>query len=82
MKKIVLPALAALMIVAAPAAFAGTSSGSWFVLADSNIHSCFAANRTAATGEETLGGPYASQAAAISAIGANVQCGGQYGSDS
>lgn len=81
MKKILLPALASLMIVAAPVAFAGTSSGSWFVLTNSNIHSCFAANRTAATGEETLSGPYASQAAAITAINGLVQCGDQFGSD-
>ena len=81
MKKIVLPALAALMIIAAPAAFA-RSTGDWFVLADSNTHACFATNHVATTGEETLGGPYASQATAITAINSLVQCGGQYGSDS
>jgi hypothetical protein len=80
MKKILFPALAAVMLVASPAAFAH-ASGDWFVLADSNTHACFAANRTATGGEETLSGPYASQAKAMSAVGGLVQCGGQFGSD-
>ncbi len=79
MKKILFPALAALLIISAPAAFARTS-GDWFVLADSNTHACFAADRTAAGGEETLSGPYVSQAKAMSAVGGLVQCGGQFGS--
>lgn len=77
MKKILLPALATLMIVASPAAFARTS-GDWFVLADSNIHACFAAPRTAASGEETLSGPYASQAKAMAAMGGILACGSQW----
>ena len=59
-----------------PAAFARTSGG-WFVLADSNIHACFAAPCTAATGEETLSGPYSSQAKAAAAMGNTLACGSQ-----
>ena len=77
MKKILLPALATLMIVASPAAFARTS-GDWFVLANSNLHACFAAPRTAATGEETLSGPYSSQAKATTAMGGLVACRGEW----
>jgi hypothetical protein len=77
MKKILFPALATLMIVAAPAAFAQTA-GSWFVLTDSNTHACYAANRTATPGEETLSGPHASQQTALSAMSGLVQCGDQW----
>lgn len=65
------------MIVAAPAAFAGTS-GSWFVLTNSNTHACYAANRLAAPGEQALSGPYASRRSALTAIGGILACGSQW----
>ena len=77
MKKILLPALAALTIVAAPAAFARTAGG-WYVLTNSNTHACYAADRSATPGEEALGGPYITQAKAQSVMGSLVACGGQW----
>ncbi len=77
MKKILFPALATLMIAASPAAFAQTM-GSWYVLADANTHACYAVNRTAASGEQLMGGPYTSQSKALSAIGGINACDGQW----
>ena len=77
MKKILLPAVAGLMLVAAPAAFAQTS-GAWFVLSDTNTHACYTANRAASPGEQAMGGPYASQDTAQSAMGGILACGGQW----
>ena len=76
MKKVLFPALAAMLTLASPAAFAG--SGSWYVLADANTHACYAANRTAATGEQTMSGPFATQTQAKSAMGGILACGSQW----
>ena len=68
MKKILLPALAAFMIAAAPAAFA--QGGPWYVIKDLRSTACYAAHHIGVGGEQqTLSGPLASQSAAISAIG-------------
>ena len=77
MKKILFPALAILLMAASPSAFAQSSgSGPWYVLLNSNTHVCFAAHRVNQGGEESvLGGPYASQSAALSAISRTGQCG-------
>ncbi len=77
MKKILFPALATLLTLASPAAFA--QSGPWYVLVDMSTHSCFAAHRIGITGENTLGGPYASQKMALSAIKGIGACTGQIG---
>lgn len=77
MKKILFPALAAMMFAAAPTAFAQTSGG-WFVLTNSNTHSCFVANRTATPGEETLSGPFVNRTEADTVMGDLVQCGDQW----
>ncbi len=76
MKKIILPALAVLAMVAAPAAYARSmhASGGWYVLMDDNSYTCFAADRSATNGEATISGPYASQAKAASAMGASIRC--------
>ena len=52
MKKILFPALATLLTVAASAAFAQTSSGSWYVLSDTNTHTCYASDRTSFIGRK------------------------------
>lgn len=77
MKKTLLPALAALMVVAAPAAFARTA-GSWYVVADNSTHACYAVDRTASIGEQTLSGPYRSQARATAAMDGTLACGSQW----
>ena len=79
MKKILFPMLAAVALVAAPAAYAKTmhdydQAGSWRVLADANTNTCFASNRPAASGEINVSGPYSSEARALAAIGTKVQC--------
>ncbi len=76
MKKILFPMLAAVAVVAAPAAYARTmhESGAWNVLLDSSSYTCFAADRGATPGEVTISGPYATQAKADAAMGAAVQC--------
>ena len=73
MKKILFSAAATLAIVGTTAAFA--ASGSWYVLADVNTHACYEAPRTASMGEQVIGGPFASQTDAQSAMGGIVQCG-------
>ncbi len=87
MNKILLSVLTSLLILAASSASAQIHTGSWFVLADPNAHSCFAAPRTASGGEHALSGPYARQATALTAIKGIVECHGPYahfqpGSDS
>ena len=75
MKKILFPALAALLTVASSTAFA--QSGSWYVIHDESTQDCFAAHHIGVGGEETtLGGPLPSQAAALSAISSIAACGG------
>lgn len=74
MKKIILPAVAALMMAASSPAFA---AGPWYVLFNSQTQSCDAAHRVAVgSDEQTLGGPYASQIDALSAIDTIGECGG------
>ena len=76
MKKILLPALAVLAIVGAPAAYARTmhASGSWNVLSDANNDTCYVANRGATNGEVKISGPFATAAGASAAMGSAVQC--------
>ncbi len=79
MKKILFPMLAAVALVAAPAAYARTMhdtdySGSWRVLADANTGVCFASNQPAQSGEAMVSGPYASESKALSAIGGDIRC--------
>ena len=80
MKKILFPALATLLTVAASAAFAQSSAGSWYVLSDANTHACYATDRAATSGEAQLAGPYASQSRALAALASDAQCDGQFGS--
>lgn len=78
MKKILFPALTALLLVGSPAAFA--QSGPWYVVFDSTSHTCDADHRVGVGDhEKTIGGPYASQAEALSAIHSISQCGGSFG---
>ncbi len=77
MKKILFPALATLLMAASPSAFAQSSgTGPWYVLLNSSTHVCFAAHRVNEGAEEALlGGPYANQGAALSAISRTGECG-------
>ena len=79
MKKILFPMLAAVALVAAPAAYAKTmhdydQTGSWRVVEATSTRTCFASNRPAISGELMVSGPYSSEAKALSAIGAKIQC--------
>lgn len=75
MKKILFPALAGLMMVASSTAFA--QSGSWYVVFHDSTHSCTAQHALAEGGrQQTVGGPYSSQSAAISALDNMGTCGG------
>ena len=78
MKKILFPALTALMLVGSAAAFA--QSGPWYVVVDSTSHTCNADHRVGVGDrEETMGGPYSSQSEALAAIHSISQCGGAFG---
>ena len=73
MKKILFPAVAALLTVASTVAFA--QSGPWYVVHSDTSQACFAMHRISNGGEEqTIGGPYASQAAALAAVGRTSAC--------
>lgn len=75
MKKILFPAVAAALALASTAAMA--QSGPWYVLHSLQSKDCFAAHRVAVGGEEqVVGGPYRSQAAALSALDATAACTG------
>ncbi len=75
MKKFLLPAFAVLMLSASSAAFA--QSGSWYVVFHGRSDTCVAEHDIGIGGQQqTVGGPYASQLAAISAIKQLGVCGG------
>lgn len=82
MKKILFPVLAVAALAAAPAAYAKSmehyDAGSWHVLSDANTLTCFVSNHRPTIGETTVSGPYATEAQALSAKGADVACGGQF----
>ena len=74
MKKILFPALAALLTVASSTAFA--QGGPWYVIQNLSTNDCFAAHRIGVGSEEnTLSGPLSSQSAAISAMHGIAACG-------
>ena len=78
MKKILFPAIAALMIAGTPAAFA--ESGPWYVVFDSQTNACTAQHDVGTTPEQTaVSGPLPSQIAAIDAIHSIPSCGGYGG---
>ncbi len=76
MKKYLFPLLAAAALLSAPAAYARTmhASGAWTVLQDVNTDACFASDRAPTGGEQKIGGSYATEGKALSAIGGAVQC--------
>jgi hypothetical protein len=75
MKKILFPAIAALMIAGAPAAFA--EGGPWYVVLDKQSNSCNAEHSVGTGAEQsTLSGPLPSQIAALDAIHSIPSCGG------
>ncbi len=75
MKKILFPAIAALMIAGTPAAFA--ESGPWYVVFDTQTNSCTAQHDIgAAPTQEAVSGPLPSQIAALDAINHIPSCGG------
>ena len=75
MKKILFPAVAALMIAAAPAAFA--ESGPWYVVFNHQTNSCNAQHAIGrAAARSTVSGPLPSQIAALDAINHIPRCGG------
>jgi hypothetical protein len=78
MKTLLFPALAGMLVFAAPSAFAELHGGTWFVLADANTHACFVDSRSASGGEQTLSGPYARKATALTVIEGIVECHGPY----
>ncbi len=75
MKKFLFPALTVLMLSASSAAFA--QSGPWYVVFHDRSDTCNAEHSIGDGGQQqTVGGPYASQLAAISAINHLGVCGG------
>jgi hypothetical protein len=76
MKRFLFPALAALMLSASSAAFA-QGSGPWYVVYHDSSRTCDAEHQVGVGGrQQTVGGPYASQDAAISALDRMGECGG------
>jgi hypothetical protein len=74
MKKILFPAIATLLTLASPAAFA--QSGPWYVVLDDSTHSCTAEHTVGEGGaQQTVGGPFESQGAALAAIHGLGVCG-------
>ena len=76
MKKFLLPALAVLTLSVSSAAFA--QSGPWYVVYHDRSNTCVAEHGVGTGGEQqTVGGPYGSQAAALSAMNQLGSCGGR-----
>ncbi len=74
MKKLLFPALAALALTVSSAAFA--ASGPWYIVYHSRSNTCQAEHQVGVGGQQqTVGGPYANQSAAISALDRMGACG-------
>lgn len=76
MKKILLPAAAAVMMVASQSAFA---AGPWYVLYNMDTNACTAAHHVAIHADQSESfGPFPSQVAALAAQQRIAKCGGSF----
>lgn len=76
MKKFLLPAAAAVMMVASQSAFA---AGPWYVLYNMNTNACTAAHHVGSRASQTESfGPFPSQVAALAAQQHIAKCGGSF----